>query len=283
MSSVEGQLRLVKGRGWRSGLGNLLRRENGLWWRTSRWWVQSLLWFIILNGTLVFSLWVMPLMGTRSAAGTDASTRWQVSVNAEATAAEGLGTVLVMMGIFPAFGVLIVAQGAIIGEKQSGTAAWILSGPVSRAAFILAKLIANAVGLLVTMIVLQGMLAYAQLSLSIGGFLPPIPILVALSLHALHLLFYLTLTLMLGTLFSSRGPVLAIPIAVLIGQGVLESVAGELAPWFPWHALPGKLTQLATVAAGGHPLPTFGPIMTALVASAVFVLLAVWRFRREEF
>jgi ABC-2 type transport system permease protein len=38
------------------------------------------------------------------------------------------------------------AQGAIVREKQLGTAAWALSKPVARSAFGLAKLVAYAVG-----------------------------------------------------------------------------------------------------------------------------------------
>jgi len=55
---------------------------------------------------------------------------------------------------------IIIAQDAIIGERQSGTAAWVLSKPVSRPAFILSKLVAGAIGLLVTGIVIQGVVAY---------------------------------------------------------------------------------------------------------------------------
>ena len=150
-------------------------------------------------------------------------------------------------------------------------------------AFILSKLIAHGTGFLVTMVALQGLIAYVQMSLSVKRGLPPVPIIAALSVHALHLLFYLTLTLMLGTLFSSRGPVLAIPIAILIGQGILESLAKQFAPWFPWHILPAKLPELAGIAALGEPLPSFSPIIAALLFSLVFVLLAIWRFEREEF
>ena len=208
---------------------------------------------------------------------------WEVNARDEEAAAEAFGALLLLMGILPVFGVLTVTQGAIVGEKQSGTAAWMLSGPVSRAAFVLSKLIAHGIGFLVTVVILQGLIAYGQMSLSVGRFLPPMPIVLALSLHALHLLFYLTMTLMLGTFFSSRGPVLAIPIAILIGQGILEGLAKPFAPWFPWHVLPEKLPRLASVALRGDPLPSFVPIVSALLFSLVFILLAIWRFEREEF
>ena len=274
---------LVEERGWQSGLANLMRLENGRWWRARRWWVQSLIWFVVLNGILVLSLWIMPAVGPGEATARDVEASWDVNARGEEAAAEGFGALLLLMGILPVFGVLIVTQGEIVSEKQSGTAAWVLSGPVSRVAFVLSKLIAHGTGFLVTMVVLQGLIAYVQMSLSVGQFLPPMPIVTALSLHALHLLFYLTLTLMLGTFFSSRGPVLAIPIAILIGQGILESLAKRFAPWFPWHILPAKLPGLAGIAALGEPLPSFSPIIAALLFSLVFVLLAIWRFEREEF
>ena len=273
-------LQLVNERGWRSGFANLMRQENGRWWRTRRWWVQSLVWLVALNGIVVFALWIAPMIGSGEAEAGDVQASWKFN---EEASAEVFALMLQFMGVCPVFGVLVMAQGAIVGEKQSGTAAWILSGPVSRAAFILSKLVANAIGFLVTGVVLQGLIAYLQMSLRLGGFLPPIPIVTALSLHALHLLFYLTLTLVLGTFFNSRGPVLAIPIAILIGQGILESLAKGFAPWFPWHILPAKLPGLAGIAALGEPLPSSSPIVAALLFSLVFVLLAIWRFEREEF
>jgi ABC-2 type transport system permease protein len=280
--SKDNTLQLVSERGWRSGFANLMHLENGRWWGTSRWWVQSLVWFIVLNGILVFALWIAPMVKAAEAGVGDVQASVQVNVTDEA-AAEGFAALLMLMGILPVFGVLVITQGAIVGEKQSGTAAWILSGPISRAAFILSKLMANAIGFLVTMVVLQGLIAYVQMSLSVGGFLPPTPIVAALSLHALHLLFYLTLTLMLGTFFNSRGPVLAIPIAILIGQGILESLAKGFVPWFPWQVLPAKLPGLASIAVHGEPLPTFMPVIAVLMFSLAFLLLAIWRFKREEF
>ncbi len=41
---VETPLTIDETRGWRLGLRNLLSRENKKWWRTSRWWVQTLVW-----------------------------------------------------------------------------------------------------------------------------------------------------------------------------------------------------------------------------------------------
>jgi hypothetical protein len=39
-----------------------------------------------------------------------------------------------------------------------------------------------------------------------------------MGLNALHVLFYITLALILGSIFNSRGPVIGISIGILIGQ-----------------------------------------------------------------
>ena len=38
-------------------------------------------------------------------------------------------------GMFVAFGVMIIMQRVLVGEKRSGTAAWVLSKPVTRTGF----------------------------------------------------------------------------------------------------------------------------------------------------
>ena len=127
-------------------------------------------------------------------------------------------------GFFGAMGVVIIMQGVIIDEKKSGTAAWIASKPVSRTSFILSKLIANTAAILIVIYVVQGVLVYLQFALL--GSTPPLgPYVFSLALLGLHLLFYLTLTLMLGTLFNERGPVIGIPLAILFASQFLMSSA----------------------------------------------------------
>jgi hypothetical protein len=106
-----------------------------------------------------------------------------------------------------------------------------------------------------------------------------------LALLSLYLLFYLALTLMLGTFFDTRGPVLGIAIAVAIGS--MLSIGNLFAGFLPWltvllpEAIPGILTLLVQ----GEPLPDVWPIPIILISaySLLFVALAIWRFNREEF
>jgi ABC-2 type transport system permease protein len=262
-------LQPVKESGWRRGLANLLRKENGEWWHTRRWWLQTLLWLLIVNGILAIGLWVVPVVDPEDTSDT----------------MDNLGIFIQLMAMFPMFAVIVFTQGAIIGEKQSGTAAWIMSAPVSRSAFILAKLTANAIGFFVIIILVQGLVAYVQLSLSDGSPLSLAPYLTMLALLSLYLLFYLALTLMLGTFFDTRGPVLGIAIAVAIGS--MLGVGNLFAGFLPWlvlilpEAIPGILTLLVE----GEPLPEVWPIPIILISiySLLFVALAIWRFNREEF
>ena len=62
--------------------------------------------------------------------------------------------------MFPAIAVIIIMKDTLVGEKQSGTAAWVLSKPVSRPAFILSKLAANSIGVLATIVILPGVVAF---------------------------------------------------------------------------------------------------------------------------
>jgi ABC-2 type transport system permease protein len=259
----------VRERGWRQGFANLQRKENGEWWHTRRWWLQSLLWLLIINGILAVGIWVVPIFEPAEAVGT----------------MENLGIFIQLMAWFPMFAVIVIIQGAVIGEKQSGTAAWIMSAPVSRSAFILAKLVANAIGFFVTIILVQGLVAYVQLSLSDGSLLPIAPYLAILGLLSLYLLFYLALTVMLGAFFDTRGPVLGIAIAVAIFS--MLGLGNFFAGFLPWIVvlLPEAIPGILTLIVQGEPLPDVWPIPIILMSvySLIFVALAIWRFKREQF
>ena len=265
----DNNLQSLDERGWRQGFANLFRKESGEWWHTRRWWMQSLLWLLIVNGIMAVGVWVIPIVDPEEAGDV----------------AENLGIFVQLMGWFPMFAVIIITQGAIISEKQSGTAAWILSAPVSRSGFILSKLIANAIGFLVTIIIMQGLIAYVQLSLSEGGLLPIGPYLASLGLLSLYLLFYLALTLMLGTFFNDRGPVLGIAIGVAIWS--MLSMGNLFAGFMPWLVLvlPETLPGLISALVQGETLPVIWPVPIIAISLYIvlFVGLAIWRFNREEF
>jgi len=269
--SARSTLLPVQETGWRSGFANLLSKETGAWWRTRGWLIQTIIWVAILDGILAILLAV-----PNSEAAAQAS--------ADVPPNEAMAVFLIMSLVALAIGVIIIAQEAIIDEKRSGTAAWILSKPVSRVAFILAKLIAHGLGLLVTGIVIPGALAFLLLavtgeSVAFGGFVA------ALGIAFLNVLFYLTLTLMLGTLSNGRGAAIGIPIAFLFSYQIFVGLAPWLADITPWGFLVdtgSPVPPIAQAALGQGTLP-LTPILATLLWCVLFTIVALWRFGREEF
>jgi len=249
------------------GLANMLGKELAAWWRTRRGWVQCLVALLLLNGELALNL--------RGGGGVENATL----------------ALIVTAALCVPLAAVSLAQDSILGEKHSGTAAWVLSKPLRRPAYVLAKLIAHGLGLFVAWIALPGVVAYLQLLKPAGGYFTPLRIAGVMGLNYLNLLFFLTLGLMLATFFNGRGPVLGISL-VLAWSGPLPFVSGPIQKYAPWlyDVLPWKLLidfntnqPLAGYLANGQPLPTVAPIIATALWCVIFVLVAIWRFGREEF
>jgi len=192
---------------------------------------------------------------------------------------------LVFSGMALPVAAIIAGQDAIIGERQSGTAAWVLSKPVSRPAFVLSRMVSSVIGIFVTGVVVQGMVAYIQLSLRIGSPWPITGFLGMMGMLALNLLFYLALTYMLGSLFTSRGPVLGISLGMaLIGPVVLNwmPIFTDFTPWAFFMPITDDVPLGLAIALGQPPASVSSIICTAL-ACLIFILVTLLRFQREEF
>lgn len=258
-----------------AGFRPLLRRELRKWWQThslrlrsgQTWWVQALLWLVIANGFLAVVLFVIPRLPIPDG---QAAMPGEPLIN-------GLQAFFQVGGMALSIGVIILAQDEIIGEKQSGTAEWLLSKPVARPAFLLAKLAAHGVAILFIMLGLQGAVAYALLS-TVGQVDVP-RFLAGLGALGLHLLFYLTLALLAGVVAKSRGPVLAITFGSLLGGQVL-AVLKPLVLVTPW-----KLLDVGAAIAVGAPLSPelAGPIVATAAWCVLFVAAMIWQFERLEF
>ena len=242
--------------GWRMGLANMLTKENAAWWRTRRWWTQCLVALFFLNFLMAMNL----IVG--------------------GSTSNAVNNFLFIAGAVAPVAAIIMGQDAIQGERLSGTAAWVLSKPLRRPAFILAKLIAYGLGLLATWVVLPGAVVYLEFAVLSNVHLPIPGLTAALGLVYLNIIFYLTLVLMLATLFQGRGPVLGIAIFLVWGW-MIKPLGVLLADVMPWRlliepALGGYLLQ-------GVPLPTVAPIIATALWCVLFVGVAIWRFQQEEF
>jgi len=257
---------MVSERGWRRGLGNLLNNEFAHWWKTKMWWIQCLIWVSLIGLMLGAVLFGSP--------------------DDKPKLIDAVMMYAIFAGLFPAVGVVIIMQDALVGEKRDGTAAWVLSKPAARPAFILSKLIANSLGVLATMVVLPGIVVYGMLSLGIKASLNPWFFLAAMGIIFLNHLFYLTLTLMLGSFFNSRGPVIGIALALIFLQQyviALLPVLRYLLPWTLVIPLNNQTEAIVPALLSGQPIYSYIPIVAMVVESILFVLICLWRFNREEF
>lgn len=250
----------------RSGFWNLLARENRMWWGTRRWLMQTLVGVVGVNGLLAIILFVLPDMA--AAAGEPIE-----PIEAGVQLLMGLGAFVL------AIDTIILTQDTIIGEKESGVAEWVLSKPVSRQAYVWAKLVANALGVLVTLVIVPGAVAYGLLSLAVGEPYPAVAFLSGMGVLALHTLFYLALSLMMGVLVTSRGPLLAITLGSVLGGAVAIEFAPSVSLVTPW-----LLPNIAGALALDVPLPAdlSLPIGATAVLTLVALAVALWRFQRAE-
>jgi ABC-2 type transport system permease protein len=258
------------------GFTNLFHKENRAWWSTRRWWINALLWPVLMCGLLANMLFVPTIAN--------------LATEAEIAQAGGLTAHVLLMGLSVFFefgttvlalGAIVLTQDAIISEKQSGVAEWLLSKPIARRSYILAKLAANTLPMLVLMVGLPAAIAYGMLSLRAGEAFAVMPFVSAVGIMLVHALFYLTLTLMLGTIFNNRGPILGIALGSVLGGNLLGGLIKPLLYVTPW-----MLPKVASLTASSQALPSesgIAPLGATILWSVVFVIVAMVKYERTEF
>lgn len=270
------ELQRVREWGWLRGFSNLFRKEHQAWWGTRRWWINGLAWTLILGGLVANMLFVPTLTNLANpeaihAAGGEQAYAIQMGLSAFCE----FGVQLV------AIGAIILTQDALIDERINGVTEWILSKPVARRAYLIAKLIANLLYISFFLVLLPALVVYGLFYLHSSESYPLIPFLSGVGLMLLHLGFYMTLTLMLGAFFSSRAPVLAISLGTLLGGSILGSLVKPLLSITPW-----MLAQIASGVASQTPLPgslIWPPAAATAIWCVLFIIVTLFKFERTEF
>ena len=252
-----------------SGFSNMFSKEIGDWFQTRRWISQILIWGAMFNGFLAFLLYLVPEIN-RSQGDT---------APLEDPLTLGLSFFFNFAVIAGSIGILIIAQDEIVGEKQSGTAAWILSKPIARASFLLSKLAANSVGMLIFIVLIPGLIGIPEISAAAGKLISIPEYMLGLGVLFLGLLFYLTFALMLGTLFQGRGPVIGIGLGLLFGGSIIINFVPDIA-----YVLPVAFQNIAPAVAQGQSLPQQAVIEIIATAAwcVVFMAVALLRFEKQE-
>ena len=251
---------LVEEYGWRMGLSNMVRKEFTAWFGSSAWWKQALIWSVVLSFIAVTGALAEPALGV---------------------------LMFVLMGsIFMTIATIIASQEFILEEKRTGSAAWVLSKPLSRTAFIVAKLFPNAINLTVSLVFIPGAVVFSLMFLISGG-ATPFTFFLGLIPLALWVIFLQFFTICLGTFFEKEGQGMSPPFVMLFllfQLGTMQYI-GELSPFGLWI--------LAQIYIGGlssgmtflpSPALPIGITMVATVVILIFLtMISIWRFKREEF
>ncbi len=172
------------------------------------------------------------------------------------------------------FAVIIMFGGIISAEKKSGTAALVLTKPLSRTAFVVAKFVSQAS--LVAVPVIVGTLATWGITYAIFAEAPLAPLAEATGAWLLFALMFVALMELLSAVLDSQAGAAGIG----FGAYILLSVATLWAPMLDYT--PAGLVGAPTNIVLGESGALGWPIAVTLALTALFAAGAVYVFKRRE-
>jgi len=250
------------------GLGTMLRKELLEQWRTRRLVVVAIVFGAIGIGSPLLARYTPELV--KALAGD----QFQI-VLPPPTAAEAVDQFLKNVGQAGVLTAILLAMGSVAVEKERGTAALLLTKPVSRAAFLLAKLLTIGSTLLIGLLV-AAIGGYAYTAILFEA-LPAAGWSAMAGLLLLALIGYASLTFVGSAVSRSSLAAAAIGIGAMIVLAVVSALPG-IGPFTPGGLnVPG-----AAMALGKDPGAIIGPVLVNLIGVS-FVFGVAWlAFRRQE-
>ena len=172
------------------------------------------------------------------------------------------------------FALIIIYGGIISSERKSGTAVLVLTKPVSRTAFVIAKAVVHSAFLAV--LVVAGTLVTWGVTAAVFGQAPGSALwsssLVWLVFGVLFIAFMTLLSVLIGSAAGAAGAGL--------GAYALVSIA---AIWKPLGTYsPAALATMPSSLAAGKDVAVLWPLLTSLLLAAALFALASRAFRRSE-
>ena len=241
-----------------NGLRNLAGMECNRWIQTHRWLTNSLIYLFIFQFLILSNILTSPY-------------KYYTQI--------GINQIYQLVPFFVPIGVIVMLGNEVIKEKEFGTLAWVLTNPVNRSSFVLAKFLVNIPWALVIIVGIEWVSCWLVFPIY-NQILPPFEVYVALmGINMLYALFYITFTLMLGFFLKSRGAVIGIPMIVLLAQFWLE---GQLVKSGLIKLLPQSLNNIMGSMISGFQVDFF-PIAAVSVWCVIFVAGSMWRIKREQF
>jgi ABC-2 type transport system permease protein len=192
----------------------------------------------------------------------------------EATATDAYAQFLKNLAQLVLIAIVIAGAGIVSGERSSGTAVLTLTKPVSRAAFVLAKVLSQ--WLLVAVFTAIGTIICAALPNALFGPMPWLPLVAAVSLWLANAMLMVVVMTFFSAWFASRGAAAGAGLAFMF----LTLLLG-LWPRAVSHSFVGLLS-LASAALTGRPVAWMWPVATAALGMFVFTVAAVKIFEQQE-
>ena len=251
-----------------TGFGPLLRKELLEQWRTTRLPLVATVFLLVgLSSPLLarFTPEILKAVG---------GSQFTI-VLPSPTAADAYDQLAKNVGQFGALIAVLLAMGSVATEKERGTAALILVKPVSRGAFLVAKLVAIATTLAIaTAIAGMGAWFYTLVlfePLPLAGFVG------AMVLQWLALVAFAAITFLGSTLTRSALAAAGLGVAAFIVMGIL-SILPTIGPYLPT----GLGAPARALALGQANVDILGPAGASIGLVLVLVAAAWLAFRRQE-
>jgi len=242
-----------------SGLGNLISMETGRLIKTHQWLTTSMIYLFTFQFFSLSSI---------------------LPNNYKVYSWYGINHFSNLVPIFLPIAVVVLLQNEVIKEKELGTMAWVLTSPVSRSTFIVAKYLVNILWALTVTVVIEFASCWIIFPI-LSQSLPPLEAYLAtMGVNMLFALFYITLTIMLGCFLKSRGPVIGLPLIAWIAQLWFE---GELRNRGLVKYLPISLNDITRAWLSYNKADFLIPVLAVSAWCIIFVAASIWRVRREQF
>jgi len=193
----------------------------------------------------------------------------------EPTVADAVAQFTKNTGQFGVLVAILVTMGSVATEKERGTAAFLLTKPITRGAFVGAKVLAIGT-LLALATAVAGVLCWIYTAILFEP-LPAAEFGAAVGLVWLSLAVVAALTFLASVATRSALVAGGIAFGAFLVAGILSALpsVGAYMPTSLWGA--ADLLALGTV-----PDPLAGPIAANMLFAAAAIGLAWWSFRRQE-
>ena len=253
-----------------TGFSTLLRKELLEQWRTRRLVIVGIVFLLFGLGSPLIAKYTPEILRSVGTGMPGASITLPPATTADAVAqlAKNVGQLGVLIAI-------LLSMGAVASEKERGTAAFLLTMPASRGAFLLAKLVAIATTLLVAMALATG---GAWIYTAALFEVLPIPGTIAMGLVLwLELFAFASITFLASTAFASQLAAGGVGFVALVVLSILAAipVVGE---WSPMSA-----SSIAMDLGLGTGPTAWIPAIAGCLLCIVVPAAAAWAvFRRQE-